>query len=602
MQTKARGISTVIGGLIFVILLVAGLSALAIALDSQKNMVTTQQNLFDTGLQKQQENFQIQGALNSTNYLHVYVTNNGQNPIKINSVWILDPANNGANTARYDIDYANSLIMPGEKLKDVLPAGNTTSFSSNSTIKAVSKLGSIVTASLPGGANTALLGDIFVIPQDVRPSGAFTVAMIVTNHDTATITNVNASTPTFTTIPSVSPILNSSSPSTNSTLLPSESVIFKWNYNGIATEFSGNVSSSASANSGLSTGVKMTTITVRNDTSGTNGTSGGTTGTISDDQLVDTDRLFKPEIYVMKPNPMGDASSKGLWGITIANPSASTISVNKVVVSLFSPANLQTMFDASGGSDKCAPQSVYPVTSPLYQTGNWVCSIQNQLVWTNVASPESIPAYSSKTIMATVNPGTLGAGSVSILDSIVLHIAAYTNIGEFGKAGYGTGMYDLTSDTAIANVFLTNNTGSNNLADIVTSVTSLNNTSVTFKASLANFESSKNIRTGTNLVINIPIGWDKPVIVSNSGFSAPVVQTVGAHWQIVATTSANIANTAKTVVFTSVSPDVKSPKLQLMSLLAYGLADAGSSSTFPVAPLTEIILSICPTTTSPNCT
>ena len=52
-----RGISSIVGALIFTVLMIAGFSAMSLALDSQTDIVNTQRVISDTELKKQQEQF-----------------------------------------------------------------------------------------------------------------------------------------------------------------------------------------------------------------------------------------------------------------------------------------------------------------------------------------------------------------------------------------------------------------------------------------------------------------------------------------------------------------------------------------------------------------
>ena len=54
---KRRGLSTIVGALLFVVLMVATFSVLGIALNSQTEIATTSRDVADMDLKKQQEKF-----------------------------------------------------------------------------------------------------------------------------------------------------------------------------------------------------------------------------------------------------------------------------------------------------------------------------------------------------------------------------------------------------------------------------------------------------------------------------------------------------------------------------------------------------------------
>lgn len=601
MKTKLsrkRGISTVIGGLIFVILLAAGLSVLSVALDSQKNIVDTQSVLFDMDLKKQQEDFKITATKPAADKIQVEVFNMGQNPIKINSVWVIDLDNVNKTATRFDVEYQYSQIMPGEK-EDIFPPGGQTlplGTSNNLKIKTVSSTGNIIIAALTEpGAGNELIAKLFFVPDDVRKSGTLTLGMLVTNHGDETITDVSSSTPVFN--PPSLIVSTTKSPTIKDRLSPGESTLFTWHYGAAASSITGNATAFATGNV-ISGPISSSTVSEKL-------TVGFDTG-FGDDALVDIDRIFKPEIFVIKPNPMGNSDpsgytngqNKGIWGITVANPSDQTIYVNKVTFSLFTPANLQTLFLAGGQSDKCDPQSLLPSTGSPPTAGNWKCIIDNQLVWASTGQPVIIPPYGVKTLLASVNPGGISAGNPKNLDSIVIHIAAFTSVGEFGKAGYGTGFYDNTSGgTAISNVYLLSSSGTpSDFSKIKTyHLGAKSNQEVTFRAAFVNFENDKKIRAGATLIINTPIAWENIKIIDSIGFTTPVITDVGLNYQITANTTSTIVHGGgKYITFNATAPNVSAPRLQLMTILGNGVADAGSSDTFSVAPLAEIIVQTCP--------
>ena len=112
---KRRGLSSVVGALLFVVLMVATFAVLGVALDSQTNIVDISRQVADTGLKKQQEKFTINTIvqLPSTS-LQVNVTNKGQNPAEIFTLVITNSSDiaNGYPTQTIDIPSATSFLTP----------------------------------------------------------------------------------------------------------------------------------------------------------------------------------------------------------------------------------------------------------------------------------------------------------------------------------------------------------------------------------------------------------------------------------------------------------------------------------------------------------
>ena len=76
-----RGLSTIVGGLIFVVLMVATFSVLGIALSTQTDIVTTSRDVADIDLKQQQEEFTMNAFTtgpNGTAVLSVNVDNLGR--------------------------------------------------------------------------------------------------------------------------------------------------------------------------------------------------------------------------------------------------------------------------------------------------------------------------------------------------------------------------------------------------------------------------------------------------------------------------------------------------------------------------------------------
>jgi len=139
-----RGISTIVGGMIFLVFLSGGFSAFYVALDVQKDTISTQRDISKSIVEKTLEKFEISTGINPVdNTFEIQVENQGVNPVEITNIWIINktspyPANS------YDVDYEDAFIPPGFS-SDILE--NTPLYLSPGLydIKVVSALGTIVT-------------------------------------------------------------------------------------------------------------------------------------------------------------------------------------------------------------------------------------------------------------------------------------------------------------------------------------------------------------------------------------------------------------------------------------------------------------------------
>jgi len=160
-----RGISTIVGGMIFLVLLSGGFSAFYVALDVQKDTISTQRDISKSIVEKTLEKFEISTGTNPVdNTLEIQVENQGANPVEITNIWIINRSSvevppYTANS--YDIDYDDAFVPPGydtqilEKTPLYLSPGKY-------DIKVVSALGTIVTEKKfdPSGVGGVLTGSI----------------------------------------------------------------------------------------------------------------------------------------------------------------------------------------------------------------------------------------------------------------------------------------------------------------------------------------------------------------------------------------------------------------------------------------------------------
>ncbi len=591
--SKRRGISTIVGGLIFLILMTSAFSTFYIAFDFQQETINTQRDVSRDLVEKTQEQFVISAGAdpNDNNRLGIQVKNQGPNPVEVANIWIVNKSDVNEPANRYEVNYQDVFIPPGygAPILENTPLYLNPAFGNDYTVKVISTLGSIKSAPVSVSGSTNLLAELFTIPPDVRQGENVTVAMRVTNVGDTPLFDVE---PHY--IPPdvkpASPIVSSEfiSPSPV-TLDPTESTIFTWHYT---------VSSTASV------GTKVAFTSAANATDSATGfdyLSNNATDKIiirdpqggSGETIVIKDELFsKPGLFMIIPGPFGESEDKGLWGMNIANPTEQNMIVNKVVISLVSTRDRAPDNIFEDGS--CSPVTVPP--TPSY----WACSTDNQLVWApSVGNSLTIPPQSVRSFLATIYPGNLD-NSDTILDSILVQGNVWTTFGQFGKTGYGTSMQlSGSNDFPIASVYLTSDPSDTTNPDKIQSIRSTisSGSTETFQVALTDWDNDPAnwIEADySNLIINVPKDWTEISYTPTTFYSVSINPNPDGSNQIVADLLIDIngfgPNTSGVLEFTAKAPTVADEKMYVMHILADGYTD----NLFPIGPLAEVVLQVVP--------
>ena len=206
MKKNRRGLSSVVGALLFVVLMVATFAVLGVALDSQTDIVSTSREVADSDLKKSQENFSIGVSTDANEILKIDVDNHGQNPVEIFTLILTNgtATSSGFATETFDISPDTSFIPPKKTenilsttpLKMKLPLSGTEIYN----LKVISSLGTIKTATLtcqpdPVGCGAVssggkLTAQLFLDGPNGVNTKTSTIVMFVTNTDSVTVTDV----------------------------------------------------------------------------------------------------------------------------------------------------------------------------------------------------------------------------------------------------------------------------------------------------------------------------------------------------------------------------------------------------------------------------
>ncbi|MBI4010243.1 MAG: hypothetical protein HY361_03585 [Candidatus Aenigmarchaeota archaeon] len=581
-SNSRRGISSVVGALIFTVLMIAGFSAMSLALDSQSDIVNTQRVVSDIELKKQQEQFGIAVFTDANNILNVSVDNKGQNPVEISRVWITNKTLATQPATPFSVN-SDDAFVPTGFTSNVLSNQPLYMIPDTYDIKVISTLGTVKIAELTvgsGSSTNGLRAELITDPPDVIIGQNVTIAMVVTNTGSSTIENVVPGSVTVS--PSLA-VLASSSPIPESVnLTPGESVLFSWDYTISGGSGDDVTFSSYASGTNIDDFTTVTSNTVSDVSTLRLPTDGGTGET--DPDIINEELLAKPKLFLVIPSSNGDSVQKALWGINIANPVNAPMKVSKVSIVAFAPgANSNEKVFAS----PCDPENIFPVGP-----NNWNCPSENVIMWQNYANPIVIAPNSTQAFLAKILPGTV-SGSIN-LESVTVQANVFTTVGSFGKAGYQTTMYN--TGNVIGNVYLSSVVDSRSNDNINSTRTGIVPGSIqTFNVVFADMDSvdTTYIQSGAQLIINIPKEWTNVNVISYSGFaSAPSVTPFGdGSKQIVGITSSNLGDTlnqADTIQFSAQAPDITNDQMYVMYVLAQGQ----TQNNFSIGPLAEIVLQV----------
>jgi hypothetical protein len=582
-----RGISSVVGALFFTVLMVAGFSVLSLALDAQTDIVSTQRIVSDIQIKKQQERFGIAVSTDVNNLLNISVSNLGQNPVGIESFWIINKTLAMEPATRYEINYDDSFVTGGSPTQ-ILTSQPLYMIPDTYDIKVISSLGTIEIAELvvssDGSSSNSLQSVLLANPPDVILGQNVTLAMIVTNVGELTIKDVTPSTPSITPSASIVTPLPSNPQSVD--LLSGESIVFVWDYQTNAAAAMDSDIDFLNFAEGVDENKNTVKSNMATDTSILR--EDATDGSSTEPPIFLTqDLLSRPEMFMIIPGPFGDGPEKAIWGMNVVNPTGQDMYVSKVVITLLSPRSnsLDRVFSASAGVEYCDPEAISPTPD------NWVCPENNNLVWSNISNPVKIPPYSVYPFLAKVHADRLSGGSDS-LEAIVVNGNVFTTFGEFSKSGYSTSMDN--AGNSYVNVYLSDIPHSTSNANIKVNQTSTSATVQQFNVVVADFQiGGTEIDESSKLIINMPKGWvvDPDTITGFDNFVWDYYSFGDTSSQISADFTSNLIDGGRTIQFDATAPTVTNEQMYVMYVLADGKT---TGSNFSLSSFSEIVLKVVP--------
>ena len=575
-----KAISSIVGGIFFLVLMTAGFTVYYVALDSQSQMLDTQQIIADSEVAKIQEKFVVAASADpaDNNRLSVQIVNTGNNPVEVADIWIINKTDASQPATRYDIDYRDSSIPVGYG-GNVLT--NTPLYLEPEIydIKVVSTLGTIRTVEFDvNGGSNVLKAQMVAIPQDVRFGENVTVGLIVTNVGVDTITQVNANpldvSPNQCRDPPHGIFLGPTD------LLSSQSTMFFWDCVldqpiGNVITFTGNATGKLKG-ADVDSNNAVDSVIVRDFSSGIG------------DELILKDELFgRPELFMMIPNAFGaDDNARGYFGVIIANPTNKDMTVSKVSISVL----------RGNANDNIAiipAPCVFTQISPI--DGNWSCPNENVIVWKSALSPITIPRQSAYPFIIAVQPGLITVG----LETTVVSSSVFSSLGAFGKGPYEMSIQEKNAKEVVANVYLQDDTGGGNIQGVISNIRS--EETVLFNATLADRSTGgPAIDQISQLVVNIPKEWKFNSVTSDSGFGTIIPTTFPDNsTQVVATLDSDLNDGEAWLQFSATAPGNTNgnAKMYVFHILGSGLSTAGDP--YLIGPIAETIVQVCPTSGGP---
>lgn len=536
---KRRGLSSIIGTLFFIAIMLAAFTAMIAAFSYQNDLIDTQRTIADLEIAKSQESFIVKGELEVASVtcsptlpyngcLKVTVYNKGTNPVEVDQLWLIQKA------APYDATPYNQGSSPPLMFQDlVVPISTSKDITSNSieidvnrlySIKVVSKLGTIVTADVPDTCPGCQQGEEGLQCWDLNNNGV--------GDDP------------------ISPPI----------------VINGVTYNTEDTDGDG----------------FFTAIDCRGQP--------GASETIALDQGL----LNKPEIFMIFPSPFGadnnnPGNHKGAWGVTVANPAEIPMVVNKIVITGL-PTQTQsgeTVFPQSGSY-----QSWFFKGNQIYWYGSPVTiparSAQTFLV--SVSPSSTIPSdQSGLPVFANVQTSFGQFGKTSYLSSVIkptsTNRAPIVNVYRSDDPG---------SINSIQGTWVLNGGGT-----YTTYITLAENSTATTSSYIKSTNGVThliiNVPKKFTVVSATSNDFTIPPIVPNSDGSTQIIGTlINPIGDSSGVAARSITLTVTAPNLAAENPPITNPKLFVMYILADGEASYESTKTWEIGPIDEVVIKVTP--------
>ena len=582
-----RGLSTVIGAVFMIIVIIGALNVTLWMLQQQDRVAQAMMEKTNGNLDRLNEKIEISNIRIDGSKLNMTVTNSGGQPAKLKSLYVVDETAVPKQQYRYDLD------IPVDGRNSAQNVGQGVAFTASATslysVKVITEAGSTATSVVTPVSAVSLPMSLYVIPPTVTPGQNVTLLYTVTNDHTDSHIGA-AVTPQISYSTSCSPgpgcqLTEHASPmSTN--IVSGTTALFKWVFEVDAPDnttltFNATIADAKPDNYVI----EQAYVKLIDEASISTSTT----------QVIYTSLVQKPEIFLMVPSPFGESNQEGLWGVVVSNPTHVNMTVSRVVVDVFSTkvSASHVMID-SGTNGNCGGRTaIYPST-----TSEWTCPHENMIEWKDIANPELIKPFESKSFMVRVVPGSLGANSPE--PAFMISVSVFTNMGQYTKTGYSAGMNDV--GTSLGNVYLTDTTNAGNAVQSGHILGHMNEiqggTTVQLNIAMADFDTdtATRVKQGSKLIVNVPPAWEDVTLSSWTGFvDNPTIIHYPADdsHQIIAVLNEDLGDVnteAKVLSFTAKAPIVSTKKIYVLYALIDG--ETTHATPFSASGLAEIPLQV----------
>jgi|SRR5581483_7284283 len=572
-RKQRRGLSSVVGAVFMVLIMIGALNAILLTLRQQDTITQAVIDKSNSNLNKLNEAIGISDIRVSGNKLNMTISNAGGAAATLKSIYIVNETAN--KQYRYDlnipVDGRNIVKNIGQSLPITLK--NNTKYS----VKLVTETGNTAATTITPLSSVALPMSLYLVPPTLTPNENITVLYAVSNNLTDGSLGRNISlnlnyTLSCTAGPTCS-ITKYVQPPSNTTFLSRGSMmLFKWVFKVNAPDmtyvtFNASLLNAKLGNYAIEKGYVKLVESAQTS--------------FSSEIIINSGLVQKPEIFTIVPSPFGDSSDKGLWGVIVANPTTTPMNVSRVVISAY------TAETTGGGSTEmlnsgCSVTAVFPATT-------WSCPHANMLEWKDTINNQVIPGLEARSFLAKVQPG-----NPTLEPAFMISVAVFTSMGQFTKTGDSGGIRDVSE--SLANVYLTDAAGTAIRGNQTINAAQ----SVTLYVAMADLDTSTStyVKSGTRLIINVPKGFTGVTVPGGqTGFTTSVpIQYSDGSTQIVATLNQNLGDTSaeiKVLQFTVTAPAAPSPPAKRIYIM-HTLIDGETASGFSAGAFAEIVLVVKP--------
>ncbi len=573
-----RGLSTVVGAVFMIIVIIGALNVTLWMLQQQDRVAQAMMEKTSGNLDRLNEKIEISNIRIDDSKLNMTITNTGGQPAKLKSLYVVDETAVPKQQFRYDLD------IPVDGRDSAKNVGQGVAFTASTTslysVRVITEAGSTAASIVSPVSAVSLPMSLYIIPPTVTPGQNVTLLYTVTNDRTDSHLAA-AVTPQISHSMSCSPgpgcqlteyVAPSSMKITNGS-----TALFKWVFKVDAPD-----NTTVTFNATLADAKPGNYVIEK---ARAQLVSGSQTSFYSESTttIIYSALAQKPEIFLMVPSPFGEdpGDGQGLWGVMVVNPTDAPMEVSRVIITAGPVITDRTERIIDNNGTPCPRTPVNPTTA-----SEWNCPEENMIQWRDIANPEVVPARSVVPFIAKYEPGSLGGGGDD--PAFMVSASVFTSMGQFTKSGYSTGMRN--GAEVIGSVYLTDTTVEatalqpNHMFGSMTGIGSGSE----FIMHVAMADLGKNtaaIQAGSKLIVNVPKGFtiEQSDILSWTGFDdTPTVTTfTDGSSQIKATLTSNLGTSTSEAVkilkFRAEAPVVPEKRVYIFFTLVHGQTTSGSN-------------------------